>query len=117
MAITIKDVAKRCGMSISTVSKVFNGYPDISEATRRQVMESAREIGYKPNALARALKTNRSFNLGVLFVDDNISGLTHPFFAMVLNAFKAEAERHGYEITFINHNIGTMEMTYLEHCR
>ena len=38
MSITIKDVAKRCGMSISTVSKVFNGYPDISEETRQQVM-------------------------------------------------------------------------------
>ena len=117
MSVTIKDVARSCGLSISTVSKVFNGYPDISEATRRQVMEAAREIGYKPNALARALKTNRSYNLGVLFVDDNISGLTHPFFAAVLNAFKAEAERYGYDITFINHNIGTMEMTYLEHCR
>ena len=117
MSVTIKDVARSCGLSISTVSKVFNGYPDISELTRRQVMEAAREIGYKPNALARALKTNRSFNLGVLFVDDNISGLMHPFFAAVLNAFKAEAERQGYDITFINHNIGTMEMTYLEHCR
>lgn len=117
MSVTIKDVARYCGLSISTVSKVFNGYLDISEATRRQVMEAAREIGYKPNALARALKTNRSYNLGVLFVDDNISGLTHPFFAAVLNAFKAEAERQGYDITFINHNIGTMEMTYLEHCR
>ena len=117
MSVTIKDVARSCGMSISTVSKVFNGYPDISEATRRQVMETAHEIGYRPNALARALKTNRSFNLGVLFVDDNISGLTHPFFAAVLNAFKSEVESRGYDITFINHNIGTMEMTYLEHCR
>lgn len=117
MAVTIKDVARSCGLSISTVSKVFNGYPDISEATRRQVTEAARDIGYKPNALARALKTNRSYNLGVLFVDDNISGLTHPFFAAVLNAFKLEAEHQGYDITFINHNIGTMEMTYLEHCR
>ena len=117
MSVTIKDVARCCGLSISTVSKVFNGYLDISEATRRQVMEAAREIGYKPNALARALKTNRSYNLGVLFVDDSISGLMHPFFAAVLNAFKAESERQGYDITFINHNIGTMEMTYLEHCR
>lgn len=117
MSVTIKDVARVCGLSISTVSKVFNGYPDISEATRRQVTDAAREIGYKPNALARALKTNRSYNLGVLFVDENVSGLTHPFFAAVLNAFKAEAELRGYDITFINHNIGTMEMTYLEHCR
>ncbi|MBQ3423949.1 MAG: LacI family DNA-binding transcriptional regulator [Clostridia bacterium] len=117
MAVTIKDVARSCGMSVSTVSKVFNGYSDISDETRRQVMETAREIGYRPNALARALKTNRSYNLGVLFVDENISGLTHPFFAAVLNAFKAEAERRGYDITFINHNIGSMDMTYLEHCR
>ena len=117
MAITIKDVAKRCGMSISTVSKVFNGYPDISEETRRQVMKVARDMGYQPNALARALKTNRSYNLGVLFVDDNTSGLMHPFFTAMLNAFKSEAESRGYDITFINHNIGTTEMTYLEHCR
>ena len=116
MTVTIKDVAHSCQLSISTVSKVFNGYTDISEATRQQVLETARKIGYRPNALARALKTNRSYNLGVLFVDENISGLMHPFFAAVLNAFKAEAESHGYDITFINHNIGTMEMTYLEHC-
>ncbi len=117
MPATIKDLARHCGISISTVSKVFNGYTDISEATRSQVLQAAREIGYKPNALARALKTNRTYNLGVLFVDDRRSGLTHPFFASVLNAFKAEAEARGYDITFINHNIGAMEMTYLEHCR
>ena len=117
MSVTIKDVARSCGMSISTVSKVFNGYPDISEATRRQVLETANEIGYRPNALARALKTNRSYNLGVLCVDENTSGLMHPFFAAVLNSFKAEAESRGYDITFINHNIGSMNMTYLEHCR
>ena len=117
MSVTIKDVARSCGMSISTISKVFNGYPDISEATRKQVLETAHEIGYRPNALARALKTNRSYNLGVLCVDENTSGLMHPFFAAVLNSFKAEAEKRGYDITFINHNIGTMDMTYLEHCR
>lgn len=117
MTVTIKDVARQCGMSISTVSKVFNGYPDISEETRRQVTKVARDMGYQPNALARALKTNRSYNLGVLFVDENVSGLTHPFFANMLNAFKAEAESKGYDITFINHNIGTTTMTYLEHCR
>ena len=116
MAVTIRDVARRCQMSIATVSKVFNGYPDVSDATRRQVMEAAHEIGYRPNALARALKTNRSYNIGVLFVDENVSGLTHPFFAAVLNAFKAESEAHGFDVTFINHNIGAMDMTFLEHC-
>ena len=67
MAVTIKDVAARCGLSISTVSKAFNNYADISAETREAVQRAAKEIGYYPNAIARTLKTNRSFNLGVLF--------------------------------------------------
>lgn len=117
MAVTIKEVSARCGLSVSTVSKALNNYSDVSEATRELVMRTAKEVGYHPNSLARALKTNRTYNLGVLFVDDNNSGLTHNYFAAVLESFKSEAERQGYDITFINHNIGRTKMTYLEHCR
>ncbi|HPJ03769.1 MAG TPA: LacI family DNA-binding transcriptional regulator [Candidatus Limiplasma sp.] len=116
MAVTIKELSKRCGFSISTVSKALNGYPDISEETREKVIREARAIGYFPNLHARALKTKRSYNLGVLFSDDNQSGLTHPFFSYVLESFKKEAERRGYDVTFISHNIGENQMTYLEHC-
>ena len=116
MAVTIRDLAKRCGLSISTVSKALNGYTDISDATREAVTLAAKEIGYYPNAHARALKTKRSYNLGVLFVDDRQSGLTHAFFSFVLESFKKEAERHGYDVTFISHNMGESTMTYLEHC-
>ena len=56
-------------------------------------------------------------NLGVLFVEESKSGLTHPFFANMLNSFKAEVEEQGYDITFINNRIGGEEATYLEHCR
>ncbi len=117
MAITIKELSVKCGLSVSTVSKALNGYSDVSEETRELVRCAAREIGYYPNSLARALKTNKTYNLGVLFVDDNESGLTHNYFASVLDSFKVEAERRGYDITFINHNIGKTKMTYLEHCR
>lgn len=117
MPVTIKDVAAKCGLSISTVSKAFNNYADISAETRETVQRAAREIGYYPNAIARTLKTNRSHNLGVLFQEERGTGLTHPFFASVLEGFKSEAEKHGYDITFINHNIGWNGMTYLEHCR
>lgn len=116
MAVTIKDVAAKCGLSISTVSKAFNNYADISDQTRELVHRAAREIGYYPNAIARTLKTNRSFNLGVLFQQGR-NGLTHGFFAGVLDAFKREGERRGYDLTFISHNIGWAGMTYLEHCR
>ena len=117
MAVTIKDVAAKCGLSISTVSKAFNNYADISAETRELVHRAAREIGYYPNAIARTLKTNRSYNLGVLFQEGRGHGLTHPFFASVLEGFKAECGKRGYDITFINCNIGGNGMSYLEHCR
>ena len=85
MAVTIKDVSAKCGLSISTVSKAFNNYADISLETRELVQRTAREIGYYPNAIARTLKTNRSYNLGVLFQEKRGTGLTHSFFASVVD--------------------------------
>ncbi|HML45861.1 MAG TPA: LacI family DNA-binding transcriptional regulator, partial [Clostridia bacterium] len=117
MAVTIRELAKKCGLSISTVSKALNGYAEISEETRGAVLSAAKEVGYIPNAHARALKTKQSYNMGVLFSDDKHSGLTHAFFSSVLESFKKEAEHRGYDVTFISHNIGTTRMTYLEHCR
>ncbi|MCQ2458524.1 MAG: LacI family transcriptional regulator [Clostridia bacterium] len=117
MPVTIKDVAARCKMSVSTISKAFNGYGDISAETKEMIHRIADEMGYYPNASARALKTNRSYNLGVVFTEEMRNGLTHNFFAAVLNAFKFEAEKSGYDVTFINHNIGGSGMSFLEHCR
>ena len=50
-------------------------------------------------------------------MDERQSGLTHEYFSAVLDSFKVEAEKHGYDITFINHNISGRSMSYLEHCR
>ena len=102
---SLKDLAKECGVSVATVSKALNNQPDISAATRERVRAAAHRMGYLPNAAARSLKTNRTYNLGVLFVDERQSGLTHEYFSAVLDSFKVEAEKHGYDITFINHNI------------
>lgn len=115
----IKDIAEKCGLSVSTVSKALNSYSDISSATKDKVFKTARECGYFPNSIARALKTNRTNNIGVLFSDEAQSGLKQNYFAAVLDSFKVEAEAHSYDITFINHNIniGNHPMTYLEHCR
>ena len=114
---SLKDLAKECGVSVATVSKALNDQPDIAQATRERIHAAARRMGYLPNAAARALKTNRTYNLGVLFVDEAQSGLTHEFFAAVLDSFKRHAEGRGYDITFINHNIGHSHSSYLEHCR
>ena len=113
---SLKDLAKECGVSVATVSKALNDQPDIASATRERIRAAARRMGYLPNAAARALKTNRTYNLGVLFVDEKQSGLTHEYFSAVLDSFKVEAEKRGYDITFINHNISGKSMSYLEHC-
>ena len=113
---SLKDLAKECGVSVATVSKALNNQPDIAPATRERIRAAARRMGYLPNAAARALKTNRTYNLGVLFVDEKQSGLTHEYFSAVLDSFKVEAEKRGYDITFINHNISGKSMSYLEHC-
>ena len=115
--VSIKDIATRCGVSVATVSKALNNRSDISAATRESVRSMAQSMGYMPNSAARALKTNRTYNLGVLFMDDTMSGLTHEYFSSVLDSFKVEAESRGYDITFINHNIGGQRTSYLEHCR
>lgn len=115
--VSMKDISIKCGVSVATVSKAMNGHRDIGEQTARYVREVAREMGYLPNAAARALKTNRTNNLGVLFIDKMQSGLSHEYFSSMLESFKVEAERCGYDITFISNNIGQYEMSYLEHCR
>ena len=96
---SLKDLAKECGVSVATVSKALNDQPDISPATRERVRTAAHRMGYMPNAAARSLKTNRTYNLGVLFVDERQSGLTHEYFSAVLASFKVEAAKHGYATT------------------
>ena len=113
--VSMKDIAAACGVSVATVSKALNDHSDIGEETKQHIKEVARNMGYSPNSLARALKTNRTYNIGVLFVDDDQSGLTHDYFSFVLDSFKQTVEEKGYDITFINK--GRNHMSYLEHCR
>lgn len=115
--VSMKEIAKRCNVSIASVSKALNGYSDIGEETRNYILKTASEMGYLPNSSARALKTKRSHNLGVLFMDEAMSGLTHDFFNHVLESFKSTAEEKGYDITFANGNISGQKMSYYEHCR
>lgn len=113
--VSMKDIAARCGVSVATVSKALNNHSDIGEETKRIIRNAASDMGYFPNSSAQALKTKRTFNIGVLFVDEAQSGLTHDYFASVLDSFKRVAESSGYDITFIN--ASSHKMTYLEHSR
>lgn len=116
--VSLKDISAACGVSVATVSKALNNHHDIGEDTKERIKRVAKEMGYFPNSAAQMLKTNRSNNIGVLFVDDDQSGLTHDYFAYVLDSFKRKAEERGFDITFINCNkTRANRMSYLEHAR
>lgn len=115
---SIKDIAKICGVSVATVSKALNDKADIGGETKKRIKEVAKQMGYFPQYYARAIRMNKSFNIGVLFMDEAMSGLTHDYFANILNSFKVTAESKGYDITFINSSKNYKKRkTYLEHCR
>ena len=113
--VALKDIASRCGVSVATVSKALNHQQDISVETRERIRQTAEEMGYTANSAARALKTNRTNNIGLLFEDLQSDGFMHEYFAATLNSFRFEAERCGYDLTFINGDIGNRKTTYLQH--
>lgn len=115
--VSMKDIAKKCGVSVATVSKALNNHNDIGAATKEKIEKMAKEMGYFPNSSARALKTNRTYNLGVLFVDEARNGLRQDYFSAMLDSFKVTAESRGYDITFINCNKEYNKMSYLEHSK
>ncbi len=116
--VSLKDIASECGVSIATVSKALNDHSDIGAETKTRIRKAAKDMGYVPNAAAKSMKTNRTHNIGVLFMDDANSGLTHDFFAGVLESFKREVEREGYDITFISNDRSRPgRASYLEHAR
>ena len=113
--VSMKDIARECGVSVATVSKALGGHSDIGEGTRDRIRAKAKEMGYMANSAARALKTKRTYNIGVLFVDKRSSGLAHEYFSAVLDSLRVEAERRGYDITFICGNVGRRHASYLQH--
>ncbi len=84
MSVTIEQLSKQLGISVSTVSKAMNGYADVSQETRRRVLEMARELDYHPSSAARSLRRGQTEKIGLLinnpmpfvgeYIADMISG-------------------------------------------
>ncbi len=105
MPVTLKDIATACNVSFSTVSKALKNSPEISQKTIDAVNKKAMELGYHPNAAAIALRTNRSYDIGVIFEDVTGSGLQHQYFARIFDSINESANKAGYDITFLS-NVG-----------
>ncbi|HEY0972197.1 MAG TPA: LacI family DNA-binding transcriptional regulator [Gemmatimonadales bacterium] len=93
MRITIRDVARKAGVSVATVSRVINDSGPVHEATRRRIQEAARELRYAPNVAARSLATRRTGTLGVLLPD-----LHGEFFSEVIRGLDQAARRRHHHL-------------------
>ena len=90
---TIKDIAKRCGVSISTVSRVLNNHPDVSEPVRKQVLAVIEAEHYVPNSSARDLVKSQSDTIGLV-----VRGVGNPFYVDVIHAIEHKVAQAGYAL-------------------
>ncbi|MBQ4075410.1 MAG: LacI family DNA-binding transcriptional regulator [Clostridia bacterium] len=95
---TIKDVAKAAGVSVSTVSRVLSGSPRISAQTTQRVKEVVKELGYRPNLLARSLVERTSNIIAALLPSSPSTMFSEPFFFDVLRGIGEYAAQEGYHL-------------------
>ena len=94
----LKDLAHSLGLSLTTVSRALNGYPEVSEATRRRVLRAAAEGNYHPNTRARALAIGRSMSIGHVLSFPNRHLMASPIFAEFIAGASEVYARHGYDL-------------------
>lgn len=94
MAVTLKDIAKACGVSRGTVDRALNNKGRISSETKEKILKAAEDMGYRPDLLARSLVKGRTMSIGVVVFD-----ILNRYFAQMVNAIEFEAKKRGY---FVN---------------
>lgn len=99
MAVTIKDIARYSGVSVSTVSRVLNNKPDVNIATKARVDKAIKDLGYSPSSVARGLVLKRSNAIGFVVPD-----ITNPNFPELARGVVEKARQRGYSVIFFDTN-------------
>src|ERR1700757_1802232 len=94
---TVKDIAATAGVSVATVSNVFNDKPNVGRATRQKVLRVAKQLEYRPNRAAQAMRTGRARAIGLVLPD-----LTNPFFPELAQAVENKARSLGLLVCLID---------------
>lgn len=97
MQITLRDIAKKSGYSVTTVSRALAGYNDVNEATRTLIIDIATSMGYQPNLVARHLRHQRTNTIGLIIPSNDI-GFSDDFFSELMMGVGHAASEHGYDV-------------------
>lgn len=97
MATSIKDVAREAGVSIATVSRVLNGIDVVNDETKKKVLDTIEKLGYRPNILARSLKTHKSSTIGIIIPD-----ISNPVYPEIVRGAEDVASIYNYNIMLCN---------------
>lgn len=97
--VTMKEIAKKLGISVSTVSRALQNSPELQEATKEKVVAAAKEMKYQPNLLAQSLRRSRSKTLGVI-----VPEITSHFFASCISGIQDTANARGYNVMICQSN-------------
>jgi LacI family transcriptional regulator len=97
LSITIRDIAKKLSLSVGTVSRALDGYPDISQETRQRVIVAAQEMGYVPNQAARQLRRKKADAIGYLLPPEQ-PRFTDPFLSEFIAGLGDEAASHQFDL-------------------
>ena len=103
----LTDVAKKAGVSPTTVSRVINNYGYLSEKTKNKVYQAIQELNYRPNSLARSLQGKQTNLIGVIVPD-----ITNPFFAELVSSIEKELFNKGYKMILCNANYDSRRNTF-----
>jgi len=106
---TSHDVARRAGVSQSTVSRALSGDPNVSEQTRARVVEAAEELDYSPDLIARSLITRRTQRVGVV-----VSNITNPFYPLLVDVLERDFTALGYSMILFNEQQADEQQNLLE---
>ncbi|MBN2795252.1 MAG: LacI family DNA-binding transcriptional regulator [Clostridia bacterium] len=111
--VTLKDVAKEAGLTVTTVSRVLNNRGYISEEARIKVQEAMKKLNYQPNEVARSLSKQKTDTIGLI-----VPSISHPYFASLIHALERVAEDKHYKILLFNSNADlNLEEQYMDKCR
>ncbi|MCL6444616.1 MAG: LacI family transcriptional regulator, partial [Alicyclobacillus sp.] len=117
MAVTIRDVARAAGVSVTTASRALNGYKDVRAATRARVQQAAEQLNYHPNSVARSLVMQRSRTIGLLVSDLTKDRDGHHFMFDVWRGLYDRFAESGYDVSLVSTSTARQRLvTYVDFC-